>query len=66
MWVLYYVGKFYLGLNQGFVVQFFGFFWVLVDVFLEESFGVVSFFCYLVYVMILVKFVVDVDFEVFC
>lgn len=36
------------------------------DVSLEESSGVVSFPCHLVYVMIPVKLVVDVDPEVLC
>lgn len=66
MWVPYYAGKLHLGSNQGFVAQYLGLLWALVDVSVEESSGVVSFPCHLVYVMIPVKLVVDVDPEVLC
>lgn len=66
MWVPYYAGKLHLGSNQGFVAQFLGLLWALVDVSLEESSGVVSFPCHLVYVMVPVKLVVDGDPEVLC
>ena len=66
MWVPYYASKFNLRSNPGFVAQFLGLLWTLVDVSLEEGSGVVSFLCQLVYVMIPVELIVNVDAEVLC
>lgn len=64
--ILYCRGIFYLRFYQGFIVGCFDGLWVIRQVVIQESSGVVGFFGNVVNMWFLVEFVVDGNIQVFC